>query len=162
MADDSKAPPRLIVDEDWKSEAQREKQKLADHAAKAAEQKQAEKTRPIEFSDLVRMLASQAAMYLGLMPDPQTNQRLLAPEIAAVNIDMLAVLEAKTRGNLTPEETEEIVQTVAELRAVFVETTQAIRQAIADGRINPDGSPGPASRGGAAPARGPVPPIIPG
>jgi phage terminase Nu1 subunit (DNA packaging protein) len=162
MADDSKQPPRLIVDEDWKSEAQREKQKLADQAAKAAEQKQAEKTRPIEFSDLVRMLASQAAMYLGLIPDPQTNQRLLAPEIAAVNIDMLAVLEAKTTGNLSAEEAEELAQTVVELRAVFVETTQAIRQAIADGRINADGSPGPAARGGGVPARGPVPPIIPG
>ncbi|MGP1272814.1 MAG: DUF1844 domain-containing protein [Phycisphaerales bacterium] len=150
-------PPKLIVDDDWKSEAKREKEKLAAKAAESAEQKSRQADRPIEFSDLVRMLASQAALYLGLIPDPQTQQRMLAPEVAAVNIDMLAVLETKTKGNLDEKEAEELSQTVRELRAIFVETTQAVRQAIAEGKLNPDGSPGP-NAGGASGGAGPTGP----
>ncbi|MEL7485564.1 MAG: DUF1844 domain-containing protein, partial [Planctomycetota bacterium] len=66
-----------------------------------------------------------------------------APDMAAINIDMLAVLEEKTKGNLGEQEAEELGQTVKELRAVFVETTKALQQAIAEGKINPDGTPGP-------------------
>ncbi|MEM8758357.1 MAG: DUF1844 domain-containing protein, partial [Planctomycetota bacterium] len=142
MADDG-SKPKLIVDEDWKSEAAREKERLTEQAAESAEKKSEAANRPIEFADVVRMFASQAAMYLGLIPDPQTQQRMLAPEVAAMHIDMLAVIEEKTKGNLEPQEAEELSQTVKELRGVFVETTQAVRQAIADGKLNPDGTPGP-------------------
>ncbi|MEM1071256.1 MAG: DUF1844 domain-containing protein [Planctomycetota bacterium] len=152
--------PKLIVDEDWKSEAQREKEKLSEQAAKSAEQKAEADAKPIEFGDIVRMFASQAALYLGLIPDPQTQQRMLAPELAAMNIDMLAVLETKTKGNLDDKEAEELSQTVRELRAVFVETTQAVKQAIAEGKINPDGSPGPNAPAGAPGVAGMgVPPV---
>ncbi|MEL6498308.1 MAG: DUF1844 domain-containing protein [Planctomycetota bacterium] len=146
--------PKLIVDEDWKSEAKREKEKLSAQAAESQQKKDEAKNRPVEFSDIVRMFASQAALYLGLIPDPQTKQAMLAPDMAAINIDMLSVLEEKTKGNLADQEAEELSQTVKELRAVFVETTKALQQAIAEGKINPDGTPGPnapASPAGAGP-----------
>ncbi|MEO0630983.1 MAG: DUF1844 domain-containing protein [Planctomycetota bacterium] len=142
MADEQEKP-KLIVDEDWKSEAKREKEKLSAQAAESQQKKEEAQNRPIEFSDIVRMFASQAALYLGLIPDPQTKQPMLAPDMAAINIDMLAVLEEKTKGNLGEQEAEELGQTVKELRAVFVETTKALQQAIAEGKINPDGTPGP-------------------
>ncbi|MEL6795998.1 MAG: DUF1844 domain-containing protein [Planctomycetota bacterium] len=153
MAEDQEKP-KLIVDEDWKSEAKREKEKLSAQAAESQQKKDDAKNRPIEFSDIVRMFASQAALYLGLIPDPQTKQAMLAPDMAAINIDMLAVLEEKTKGNLAETEAEELAQTVKELRAVFVETTKALQQAIAEGKINPDGTPGPNAP--AAPAAGPA------
>lgn len=151
MTDDHDKP-KLIVDEDWKSEAKREKEKLSAKAAESQQKKEDARNRPIEFSDIVRMFASQAALYLGLIPDPQTRQAMLAPDMAAINIDMLAILEEKTKGNLDEQDAEELSQTVKELRAVFVETTKALQQAIAEGKINPDGTPGPnAPRGTAGP-----------
>jgi hypothetical protein len=152
---DDQDKPKLIVDDDWKSEAKREKEKLSAKAAESQQKKEEAKNRPIEFSDIVRMFASQAALYLGLIPDPQTKQAMLAPDMAAINIDMLAVLEEKTKNNLDEQEAEELSQTVKELRAVFVETTKALQQAIADGRINPDGTPGPNAPKGGGPAAGP-------
>lgn len=145
---DEQDPPKLIVDDDWKSEAKREKEQIAAKAAESQQKKDEAKNRPIEFADVVRMFASQAALYLGLIPDPQTKQAMLAPDMAAINIDMLAILEEKTRGNLDEKEAEELSQTVKELRAVFVETTKALQQAIAEGKINPDGTPGPNASAG--------------
>ncbi|MEL7485466.1 MAG: hypothetical protein AAFN41_14075, partial [Planctomycetota bacterium] len=65
MADEQEKP-KLIVDEDWKSEAKREKEKLSAQAAESQQKKEEAQNRPIEFSDIVRMFASQAALYLGL------------------------------------------------------------------------------------------------
>ncbi|MCA9272938.1 MAG: DUF1844 domain-containing protein [Phycisphaerales bacterium] len=153
MSDDK---PKLIIDEDWKSEANREKERLAEKEAQA-EQAKAEANRPLEFSDVVRLMASQAAMYLGIMPEPQSGQRILAPELARTHIDILAVLEAKTKGNLTAEEDQELSETLRELRAIFVETAKSIEKAVAEGLINPDGSPGPNAPKG--PAGGPAGPM---
>jgi hypothetical protein len=146
--------PKLIVDEDWKNEANREKEKLAEQQAEAAKAKAEQAAKPIEFSDVVRMMASQAAMYLGVIPEPQSQQRILAPDMAKTHIDILGVLEEKTKGNLTDEETAELSETVRELRNIFVETTGAVEKAIADGTINPDGTPGPNAP--ADPSAGPL------
>lgn len=148
--------PKLIIDEDWKSEASREKERLAEKEAQS-EQAKAEANRPLEFSDVVRLMASQAAMYLGIMPEPQSGQRILAPDLARTHIDILAVLEAKTKGNLTAEEDQELSETLRELRAIFVETAKSIEKAVAEGLINPDGSPGPNAPKG--PAGGPAGPM---
>lgn len=146
--------PKLIVDEDWKNEANREKEKLAAQQAEAAKAKAEQAAKPIEFSDVVRLMASQAAMYLGVIPEPQSQQRILAPDMAKTHIDILGVLEEKTKGNLTEEESTELSQTVSELRNIFVETTGAVEKAIAEGKINPDGTPGPNAP--ADPSQGPL------
>ena len=99
--------PKLIVDEDWKNEANREKEKLAAQQAEAAKAKAEQAAKPIEFSDVVRLMASQAAMYLGVIPEPQSQQRILAPDMAKTHIDILGVLEEKTKGNLSEEESEQ-------------------------------------------------------
>lgn len=146
--------PKLIVDEDWKNEANREKEKLAEKQAEAAKAKAEQAAKPIEFSDVVRLMASQAAMYLGVIPEPQSQQRILAPDMAKTHIDILGVLEEKTKGNLSDEEASELSETVRELRNIFVETTGAVEKAIAEGKINPDGTPGPNAP--ADPSSGPL------
>ncbi|MFI4873057.1 MAG: DUF1844 domain-containing protein [Phycisphaerales bacterium JB061] len=146
--------PKLIVDEDWKNEANREKEKLAEKQAEAAKAKAEQAAKPIEFSDVVRLMASQAAMYLGVIPEPQSQQRILAPDMAKTHIDILGVLEEKTKGNLSDEEASELSETVRELRSIFVETTGAVEKAIAEGKINPDGTPGPNAP--ADPSSGPL------
>ncbi|MEO0513175.1 MAG: DUF1844 domain-containing protein [Planctomycetota bacterium] len=129
--------PKLIVDDDWKSEAKREKERLSEQSKPSPAEGAGgpAQDEPMRFKDLVRTFASQAALYLGLIPEPQSKQRLFAPDLARLNIDFLSILEEKTKGNLTDEESTELTQTVAELRALFVETTAAVQQAVAEGKI---------------------------
>ena len=135
--------PKLIVDEDWKNEANREKEKLAAQQAEAAKAKAEQAAKPIEFSDVVRLMASQAAMYLGVIPEPQSQQRILAPDMAKTHIDILGVLEEKTKGNLTEEESQMITQTIAELQHQFVEVSKAVAQAAQDGTLEQMGQANP-------------------
>jgi hypothetical protein len=133
--------PKIIVDDDWKSQAQAEKAKLAEEA-KAEEAQSPEGGLPekIGFTDLVRMFATQALMYMGAFPDPQTGKAVVALDVAKMNIDLLGVLEEKTKGNLDEEEKSLLEESVAALRSQFVEITRLVGQAQAEGRIGPDGS----------------------
>lgn len=67
-------------------------------------------------------LASNAAVHFGDLPDPLTNERR-PPDLdaAAQLIELLAMLEEKTRGNLTAEERQLLETVIFELRMRFVE-----------------------------------------
>ena len=94
---------------------------------------------PIGFNDLVRMLATQALLYLGQIPDPQTGKAVVALDVAKLNIDLLETLRDKTKGNLTEDESTMLERTAHELRLAFVEIADHIRRAQAEGKIGPDG-----------------------
>lgn len=139
MADGDR--PKIIVDDDWKSQAQAEKEKLAEQSkAEAGEPKPGELPEKLGFTDLVRMFATQALMYMGAFPDPQTGKAVVALDVAKMNIDLLGILEEKTKGNLEEEEKSLLEESVAALRSQFVEITRMVGQAQAEGRIGPDGS----------------------
>jgi hypothetical protein len=76
----------------------------------------------LSFTAFVLSLASTAAIHFGDLPDPQTNEPV-EPNLegAAQMIDILSLLEEKTRGNLTPEENQILGQVLYELRLRFVE-----------------------------------------
>lgn len=137
------AAPKIVVDSDWKSQAQAEKEKLnAQAEAKAAAASSTPKGRagpgePAQLTDLVSMLVTQALMYMGGIPDPRTGQAVVALDYAKIYIDMLGVLEEKTKGNLTPDEEKMLGQTAHELRMEFVEVGAAIAQAVKEGKIKP-------------------------
>jgi len=78
----------------------------------------------ISFTQFVISLASSAAMHFGDMPDPEGN-RLSAPNLdgARQMIDILALLEEKTKGNLTAEERQVLDQVLYELRLRFVDVS---------------------------------------
>jgi len=157
MADDQ--TPKIIVDDDWKSQARREKERLAADASPAgagdaaagasAEGTGQGRKGPLGFDDLVGMLATQALMYLGAFPDPQTGRAVVSLEVAKAHIDLLGVLEEKTKGNLTDEESKRLGDMLREIRGQFVEISRAVAQAQAEGRISADGvvSPGEGSAG---------------
>ncbi len=138
-------PPQLIIDDDWKREAQAEKARLVeqDKAKQAQAAEQAEGQAPAGFEDLVKMFASQAMMYLGYIPDPQTGKAIVAPEYARMNIDFLGVLAEKTKGNLDEAETELLTTMLTELRTAFVEVSKAVAQAVQEGKISPSDLGGP-------------------
>ena len=78
----------------------------------------------LSFTAFVVSLASSAAIHFGDLPDPNTGERAeINLEGAAQMIDILALLEEKTRGNLTLEERQVLEQVLYELRLRFVEAS---------------------------------------
>jgi len=131
-SDDSPSEePKLIIDSDWKAEAQAEKEKLARQEAEAKPAAGPDALPEPDFRTVVSMLATQALMYLGAFPD-ESGRAVVAPEYARMHIDLLGVLQEKTKGNLDKEEQEELDQVLHELRQRFVQilgAAQAQQQA---------------------------------
>src|SRR5262245_1939273 len=81
----------------------------------------------ISFAAFVLSLAHTAAVHFGDVPDPSTGERATANLAAAQQmIDILSLLEEKTRGNLTAEERQLVEQILYELRMRYVEATTGI------------------------------------
>jgi hypothetical protein len=118
------------VDEDWKRRAQAEKELDAmkaapPSAAPAAGAAPRADVRPHPlFGGLVESLASQALMFMGAMRDPVTGAAHQDIQQAQTMIEMLGMLEEKTKGNLAKEEAEMIKQILDEVRMHFVRITQ--------------------------------------
>jgi len=134
--------PKLHVDADWKAQAQAEKERLIQKeqtkAAKTSAGKAGESQELPEptFRSLMSMLASQALMGLGMMMDRETNRVVVDLEGSRFNIDLLDMLEKKTKGNLTVEEAKEIAQVLAELRSRFVQIANLVARQMAEGTAN--------------------------
>ncbi len=81
----------------------------------------------LSFAAFVLSLAHTAAVHLGDVPDPVSGQRT-QPNLAAAHqmIDILDLLEQKTRGNLTAEERQLLEQILYELKMRFVEVSNAM------------------------------------
>lgn len=79
----------------------------------------------IDFSAFAFSLAHSALILMGLEPTPEGE--VLEPNLEAArqNIDILAMLEEKTRGNLTRDEAEFIARLLYTLRMSFVEVSKA-------------------------------------
>jgi hypothetical protein len=78
----------------------------------------------LSFTAFVISLASTAAIHFGDLPDPISGERAeLNLDGAAQMIEILSLLEQKTRGNLTAEERDVLEQVLYELRMRFVEAT---------------------------------------
>lgn len=134
MADEEQ---KIIIDSDWKQQAQAEKERLAkaEKEAKVASDDDADGGRlpKASLTELIRLLASQALMAMGSQ-DPQTGQVIVALDLAQFNIDLLAELETKTKGNLDAEEAKLLSQILSELRLVYVDTAKAVSQAMQEGK----------------------------
>lgn len=114
--------PKIIVDSDWKEEAQREK----DDLAKKAEAKQEQARQPLpkpEFLTHVTSLATQSLIFLGAVANPMTGQAEFDPEQARFIIDSIAMLMEKTKGNLTEQEEQTGNSIVSELKMAWVQAT---------------------------------------
>ncbi|MDZ4083265.1 MAG: DUF1844 domain-containing protein [Bdellovibrionales bacterium] len=73
------------------------------------------------LSTLVLSIASSAAMALGLAPHPVSGKTEKDATLAKFNIDLLSMLEEKTRGNRTADEDRFITSVVQDLKLKFVE-----------------------------------------
>src|SRR5687768_10241988 len=113
--------PKIIVDEDWKSQVQAEKEKLQ----KEVEQHKVNPTAEdpemphASLAMLISTIATQAAVCMGQLPNPITGKAEVHLNQARHFIDTLAVLEEKTTGNRTPEESAMLTAMLHELRMAF-------------------------------------------
>lgn len=76
------------------------------------------------FIEFVMMQAQNAALFLGQIPNPQTGQGEVNLELARMFIDQLAMIQEKTRGNLSSEEAGVLRNTLANLQMAFVEMSK--------------------------------------
>ena len=123
---------KIVVDDDWKVQAQQEKEKLEekeqqenqatqpDNAGKAGS---AEQLPPANFMVLVNSLALQALLYMGKLNDKvgEKDQSMVNMDLAKHHIDLIQVLEDKTKGNLTDDENKALAMTLHELRIQYVQ-----------------------------------------
>src|SRR5436190_11432608 len=79
------------------------------------------------FVEFVMMHAQNAALFLGQIPNPKTGQGEVNLELAKMFIDQLAMIQEKTRGNLTNEEATVLRNAIANLQMVFVEVSGQVK-----------------------------------
>jgi len=80
------------------------------------------------FQELVFTMSSQALIHLGCVPNPVTGKTEANLPVAQRTIDMLGVLEQKTRGNLDSQEQEILANALYNLRLRFVEAVQKMKE----------------------------------
>jgi hypothetical protein len=136
MADDKK----IIIDEDWKSQVQAERDEAAKGkpagatsdeslGAPSAEADSPEvrdpPMPPASFEMLLTTLATEALVALGAVPHPITGETHVHRNQAKFLIDTVEILKEKTAGNLSASEQQVLDSMLHQLRMVFVQTAGA-------------------------------------
>ena len=124
--------PKIHIDSDWKAEAQAEKQRLVEKDKQPKPASPGAATEPGQMPNaslemLVSTMATQALFAMGAIDDPTTGQRIQNLDMARYHIDMLTVIEKKTKGNLTEEEVTLLNQSIYELRSRYIQMASAGR-----------------------------------
>jgi Domain of unknown function (DUF1844) len=78
------------------------------------------------FIEFVMMHAQNAALFLGQIPNPKTGEGEVNLELAKMFIDQLAMIQEKTRDNLTSEETTVLRNALSNLQMVYVEVSRQV------------------------------------
>jgi len=123
--EEKKDEKKIIIDEDWKQQAQKEKEKLAEQEKTEKEKTPRGKGHrgPLpegDFASLISMLVTQALFALGLIQVEGQKDKEPDLELAKYNIDMLETIQEKTKGNLTEEEKKMLENTLSQVRMAYV------------------------------------------
>jgi hypothetical protein len=132
MADEKK----IIIDEDWKSQVEAEREQAAKAKTAPAEGRTSTATPdasesadppmpPASFEMLLTTLATEALVALGQVPHPVTGKIEAHRNQAKFLIDTVDILRQKTAGNLTNSEQQVIDSLLHQMRLVFVQTADA-------------------------------------
>lgn len=81
----------------------------------------ADKDDRIDFSTFILSLATSAQVHLGAIPNPATGKQEKDLALAKQTIDILGVLEEKTKGNLAEQEGRLLQHLLFDLRMMYVE-----------------------------------------
>jgi len=102
------------------------------------------------FIEFVMMHAQNAALFLGQIPNPKTGEGEVNLDLARMFIDQLAMIQEKTRGNLTSEEAKVLSNALSNLQMAYVEASGGARPQGAPQPEAPETAPPPAAAGQAA------------
>ncbi|HVO58840.1 MAG TPA: DUF1844 domain-containing protein [Dongiaceae bacterium] len=133
FTNDGELRPEIVEEQEREAEHERKVAAAAPAAPVAPAAGEEHKTAPADapkrlpaFENLVRMLGSNAAMVLGSYTDPRTGQPMIDPDAARELIDMLDALREKTKGNLSPEENDLLLDLSGKLKMAYLEVNQAL------------------------------------
>jgi hypothetical protein len=115
--------PKIIVDDDWKSQVEKEKEQLEKEAETTSATTEGDATQempPASFPMLISTLATQAMASMGMLPDPRTGEASAHKPMAKHFIDTLGILQEKTEGNLAEEEATMLRDTLHQLRMAYM------------------------------------------
>jgi hypothetical protein len=96
-------------------------------ASPGREEKNEAPPAPIDFSTYIASYGYQAQVLLGLVPNPATNKKEEDLESARYIIDLLSMLQEKTKGNLSKEEGALLERILYDLRMIFMAKTNRIK-----------------------------------
>ena len=137
MNEENNEEPRIIVDEDWKSQVEREKEELKKQEQTGQSQSADSQSvddfplPPASFGVLLSTLVTQAMAGLGLFPDPATGESKVNRPLAKHFIDTISMLEEKTKGNLDQQEASQISDSLHQLRMAYLATADSSPDAAA-------------------------------
>ena len=97
-------------------------------AESSAHSHQNEQSEPVTFSAFVMGLFAQVLALLGEFPNPETNTITVNIDAARQTIDILSVLQEKTKGNLTPDEEQMMEDVVHSLKLAFVKKVEDLKK----------------------------------
>jgi len=108
-------------DQDQSAEAPHEESEAQREAAEAAEDVSQDLPLPkIDFATFIFSLNSSGLVHLGMLEDPGTGQKGKNLSMAKQTIDILGMLEEKTRGNLDKDEESMLKNILYDLRILYV------------------------------------------
>jgi hypothetical protein len=122
MSDEKNEAKRVIVDEDWKAQVQRER---AQHKPEEKPARGGETLPPASFTMLLSTLSIQVLVALGDLPMPGSDKHETNLPQAKHFIDTLEILQEKTKGNLTADEGGYLESLLFDLRMRYVERAPA-------------------------------------
>ena len=93
------------------------------------------------FIEFVVMHAQNAALFLGQIPNPKTGEGEVNLDLARMFIDQLAMIQEKTRGNLTNEEAKVLSNALSNLQMAYVEVART--EPGRRGEVPPETAPQP-------------------
>lgn len=117
--------PKIIVDDDWKAQVEKEKQMAtgkadASQVVSAPSEAMPDTPPPATFETLVTMLFTQALAALGQLPGPDGKPTPVNKPFAKYFIDSLEMLGEKTKGNLSEDESQMVSETLHAMRMAYV------------------------------------------
>jgi len=123
---------RFFASEDGSVREQVESQKASTETRECPDEGQQQKAEKesfplpdITFSSFIISLSSSALFHFGEIPDPLTNKKTRNLPLAKQTVDILGILQSKTVGNLSKEESQLLENLLYDLRMRYVTETKS-------------------------------------
>jgi hypothetical protein len=110
-----------------KKESEKQEKEPSADTKNATPEREGASRAPIDFPSYLLSYYTQGLVLLGEVPNPYTNKKEEDVEAARHTIDILSMLEQKTKNNLTKEEQQLLETVLYELRMKFMAKTNRIK-----------------------------------